>query len=295
VTGGAGFIGHNVAMYLKERGYDVLVYDNLERAAPNAINMLNDYGITVIKGDVRDTYTLSNALTNTDTVIHAAAYVDVNESLTKPVEYINNNTVGTAAVANECLKHGIPMIMLSSAAVYGNPTKLPIPEDHPINPLSPYGLSKALSETITKFLGNKGLKYIILRPFNVYGPRQGNNYAGVIKRFIERAKQGLPPIIHGDGTQTRDFIHILDVARFIELILNEETWGETLNVGTGTPTRIIDLAKLIISLYNIKEEPIFTEPRPSDIKHSYADITKAKTLIKFQPKINLKEGLKTLQ
>lgn len=187
------------------------------------------------------------------------------------------------------------MVFLSSAAVYGDPVTLPVSEDHPLNPLSPYGLSKVFSEKVVEFFGRHGLRYTILRLFNVYGPsRRGSSYAGVIARFIDRVRQGLPPVVYGDGEQTRDFIHVLDVARFIELVVEKRLWGEVFNVATGKPTRIADLAKLIIELFNLGIEPLYSPPRAGDIRHSYADISKAVKLLGFNPSIELEEGLKQL-
>ncbi len=295
VTGGAGFIGHHVALHLLSKGFDVVVLDSFERASPLATRRLKETSITVVKGDVREASLLSSVLrNNVDVVVHCAAYIDVSESFEKPVEYVDNNVAGTVAIAHSCHKYGAKLIHLSSAAVYGNPIQLPIPEEHPLNPISPYGLSKVLSEKVVEFYGKLGLKYTILRPFNVYGPGQTPSYAGVIVKFIERVKKKLPPIIYGDGEQTRDFIHVQDLAEFIELIIEKNVWNKTFNVGTGKPTKIIDLAKTVMKIAGVEGEPVFAPPRPGDIKHSYADISKAKKTLGFKPKISLKEGLRKL-
>ncbi len=184
ITGGAGFIGHNLAIYLAERGFDVTVLDSLERSTEFAVNRLRERGIPIIKADIRNLGDCGGF----DVVVHAAAYVSVPESVVRPIDYIENNVVGTAKVAHECGRVSARIIYLSSAAVYGNPIKLPIPEDHPINPLSPYGLSKYLGELVIRnFSKVYGFRYVILRLFNVYGPGQNPAYAGVISSFIERA------------------------------------------------------------------------------------------------------------
>ena len=295
ITGGAGFIGHNTAISLKKAGFNVTVLDNLKRSTDFAIKKLSKHKIPILKGDILNTRTLNNALKNIDIVIHAAAYINVEESTKKPTLYLKNNTLGTASIAKNCLDKGIKLLIyLSSAAVYGEPKKLPINENHPTNPISPYGLSKLMGEDIIKFYSKKGLKYITLRIFNAYGPGQNTAYAGVITKFIERATKKLPPIIHGDGEQTRDFIHVNDISEAIKLTIEKKIANETFNIGSGTPTKINDLANLIIKLTNLNRKPIYTKPKPGDIKHSYADTSKAKRLLGFKPKINLKEGLKNL-
>lgn len=294
ITGGAGFIGHNTAIYLRERGVEVVVLDSLERSTEYAVRRLRDAGVSIIRGDVGDSSTVGPLVGDSDVVIHAAAYIDVHESMQRPADYVRNNVVGTTVVAHECLRHGKPMVFISSAAVYGNPVRLPIPEDHPLRPISPYGLSKVLSEEVVRFFGGLGLRFVILRPFNVYGPGQNSAYAGVIMRFIERVKRGLPPVIYGDGNQARDFIHVLDVARVIERVITGDYWGETFNVGTGVPTRIIDLARLVMGLFGMDGEPLFDKPRPGDIRDSYADISKARSILGFTPSISLEDGLRGL-
>ena len=140
ITGGAGFIGHNLTLYLAERGFDVTVLDSLERSTGFALERLRGRGIPVLEADVRS----FNGYKNFDVVVHAAAYVSVPESLERPLDYLDNNALGTARVAYSCARQGVRLVYLSSAAVYGNPVKLPAQENHPVNPVSPYGLSKWL-------------------------------------------------------------------------------------------------------------------------------------------------------
>lgn len=247
IKGGAGFIGHNVAVFLKNLGFDVTVFDNFERSTNLALKRLSEYSIPIYRGDILEVKVLRDALKGVDTIIHAAAYIDVEESIRKPMLYFRNNVLGTASVVKVCLEENVKLIIyLSSAAVYGEPTKIPISENHPVNPISPYGLSKLMGEDIIKFYSKQGLKYVILRLFNVYGPEQNLAYAGVITRFIERASKGLPPIIYEDGEQTRDFIHVNDVSEAIRLTTEKNVTNETFNIGSGEPTKISELANLII-------------------------------------------------
>jgi UDP-glucose 4-epimerase len=282
VTGGAGFVGSHVAVYLVERGFRVVAVDSLERAS--AVRRLEEVGVTLIVGDVR-----SVDLPPSDAVVHAAAYISVDESWERPYDYMWNNAAATARVAKQCAETGARLVYISSAAVYGEPQRLPIDENHPTKPLSPYGLSKLAGEQVAQMLAPGAA---VLRLFNVYGPGQTGPYAGVVSKFIERAKGGLPPVIYGDGTQTRDFVHVADVAQFVEVVLDRGAAG-VFNVGTGRAVSIRELATIVMRLAGLSGEPLYAPPRPGDIKHSAADVTKAK-LLGWQPQIPLEEGLREL-
>ena len=282
VTGGAGFIGSHVAAYLAERGFRVVAVDNLERTS--AVRRLEEAGVPLVVGDVRHV-----DLPLADAVVHAAAYINVEESWERPYDYMWNNAAATARVAKQCAETGVRLVYISSAAVYGEPQRLPIDEGHPTRPLSPYGLSKLAGEQITQMLAPRAA---ILRLFNVYGPGQTGPYAGVVSKFIERAKRGLPPVIYGDGTQTRDFIHVADVAQFVEIVLDRGAAG-VFNVGTGRAVSIRELAAIVMRLAGLNGEPHYAPPRPGDIKHSAADVTKARAL-GWEPRVPLEEGLRRL-
>ncbi|GAB6945365.1 NAD-dependent epimerase/dehydratase family protein [Vulcanisaeta sp. JCM 14467] len=219
-------------------------------------------------------------------MIHAAAYVSVPESMSKPLDYLENNVISTARIAHECGKVGAGLIYLSSAAVYGNPVKLPIPEDHPINPQSPYGLSKYLGELVIRHFGEVyGLRYVILRLFNVYGPGQNPAYAGVIASFIERALRNEPLVIYGDGEQTRDFIYVGDVAEIVLRIIEGGLFdNNTYNVGTGRPTTINELARIVMEVLGKKNLKVIHErERPGDVRHSYAYVGRLRSRIIMNP------------
>ena len=282
VTGGAGFVGSHVAAYLAERGFRVVAVDNLERAS--AVKRLEEAGVPLVVGDVRHM-----DLPPADAVVHAAAYISVDESWERPYDYMWNNAAATARVAKQCAETGARLIYISSAAVYGEPQHLPIDESHSTRPLSPYGLSKLVGEQMTQMLAPGAA---VLRLFNVYGPGQTGPYAGVIAKFVERAKRGLPPVIYGDGTQTRDFIHVADVARLVEVVLDRGVAG-VYNVGTGRAVSIRELAAIVMRLAGLGGEPLYTPPRPGDIRHSAADITRARSL-GWEPQIEIEEGLREL-
>ncbi|QOJ79344.1 SDR family NAD(P)-dependent oxidoreductase [Infirmifilum lucidum] len=294
VTGGAGFIGHNVALFLATKGYEVIVVDTLERASRQSVEKLRARDLPILQLDVRDRAAIGKAIRGADFVVHAAAYVSVEESLEKPELYMENNVLGTLSVARACLEAGVPLVYLSSAAVYGDPERLPIDEGHPTKPLSPYGLSKLFGEEVLKLYGRYGLEYVVLRLFNVYGPGQTSSYAGVITRFVERAVRRQSLIIYGDGTQTRDFIHVGDVARAVGLALERKPFGEKINIASGRPVSINELASIVRRLACEECGVEYAPPRPGDIKHSYADIRKAQSLLGFQPSISLEDGLRDL-
>lgn len=285
VTGGAGFIGSHVAAHLKSRGFDVVAVDSLERAS--GLGRLRATEVPLVVADLR-----RDELPRGDAMVHAAAYISVDESWEKPYEYMWNNAAVTAKVGKEALRMGAFLVYLSSAAVYGNPVYTPIDEEHPTRPTSPYGLSKLAGEEALALLQSAGLKYAAARLFNVYGPGQTGPYAGVITKFIERARAGLPPVIFGSGEQTRDFIHVLDVALFIETLVEKGAQG-VFNVGTGRAVSIKELARVVMKLAGIGGEPIYASPRPGDIAHSVANIKKARGL-GWEPKITLEEGLAQL-
>lgn len=291
ITGGAGFIGHNIALYLKNRGFEVVVIDSFEHSSPYALRRLNTYEIPVINSDAR----IFNSYEGFDIVIHAAAYISVEESIKDPVKYFENNVVSTARVGFECAKRRSKLIYLSSAAVYGEPIEIPIREDHPLNPKSPYGLSKLMSEQVLKqYADLYELKHIVLRLFNVYGPGQNPAYAGVINSFINRLKENKPPIIYGDGTQTRDFIYVIDVARVVEVLIERDLFnGEVYNVGSGEETSINELAEKLMNILNKRIKPIHVAERLGDIKRSSADILKLKKAIGFTP-TSLEKGLREM-
>ncbi len=296
ITGIMGFIGHNIAEHLASTGYHVVGIDNFSRPSPRAKSIIEKLGIPVYKADVRHIDEVSRILGDVDTVIHTAALVSVSESMRNPLLYASNNVDGTVAVLHASLKAGVKRIIyLSSASVYGEPEHLPIHEDHPLRPLSPYGASKLAGEVyVEAFRRAYGRpNYIILRLFNVYGPGQdpSSPYSGVISRFVFNVCRGEAPIIYGDGKQTRDFIHVRDVARAIELAVNTSMVDETYNIGSGTPTSIEKLAYIILRLAGIDAEPQYSLPRPGDIRDSYANIEKASRLLGFKPAVRLEEGL----
>lgn len=297
VTGALGFIGHHLCIGLAKRGYKVLGIDNLSRGKRERIDLLKNHGVNVVLTDIRDCSNIVKVFQEfkPEIVMHLAALISVDESFKKPLLYEDVNVRGTINIVLASNKTNVwRIVYASSAAVYGNPVRLPIDEEHPLKPLSPYGVSKLAGEMYIKTIFNGEGGYVILRLFNVYGLGQNPEYAGVITKFMERLERRLPPIIYGDGTQTRDFIHVLDVVEaFIKAIEVNEP-NIVLNIGTGKPTSIRELAYTMIKLYGLNIQPIYAPPRKGDIKYSYANISKAKKILKWEPRISLENGLRIL-
>ncbi|CAB49227.1 SDR family oxidoreductase [Pyrococcus abyssi] len=287
VTGGAGFIGSHIAEALKEEN-DVVVIDNLYSGKPENV----PEGVKFIEADVRDYESIAEIVSSADYVFHEAAQISVEESVKDPVFTEEVNVIGTINILRALSEGNGKLIFASSAAVYGEPTSLPIREDHPLNPISPYGVSKVSGEHYCKvFYQLYGVPTVILRYFNVYGPRQSSAYAGVISIFMERALRGEPLVIFGDGKQSRDFVYVKDVVEANILVAEKRrAEGETFNVGTGRETTIIELAMKIIELSSTSSQILFSKPRPGDIRRSVADIEKIKKL-GFKPRYSLEEGL----
>jgi UDP-glucose 4-epimerase len=299
VTGGAGFIGSHVVDRLINEGYEVRVLDNLSSGKLSNIHNHVDSGdVEFVKGDIRDESIVKTSLDGIKDVVHMAALVSVPLSIENPNLTFDINLLGTLNLLRSSItKHVERFVFISSCAVCGDPESLPITEQARTNPISPYAESKLIGERYCLgFSERQLLQSVVLRFFNVYGPRQGmNDYSGVITKFIDRCQQKLPLTIYGDGSQTRDFVNVTDVADAVcASIKNTRAEGEVFNIGSGTPTSINELAKTIIELSGIETNISFKNYRAGDIKDSYADITKAKTILGYVPRGSLKAGLEVL-
>jgi UDP-glucose 4-epimerase len=308
VTGGCGFIGHHLVKELIAGKYKVIILDNLSTSNDRFMNDLQSYkcsngNVFLHKQDIRNKEAVSEIfrLEGIDVCIHLAGKTSVQESIRQPHETINVNVSGTLNILQACSENNIDnFVFASSAAVYGHPRGLPVSEDHIVQPLSTYGASKVAGEALISSFSSRLKNCQILRFFNVYGEGQTSTYAGVITKFIERLSTRSPPIINGKGHQTRDFIHVSDIVRAIilasEIKQNARKRVHSpniLNIGTGSPTSILDLARTLISIFDLERaiEPIFSPPVTGDIIHSYANIKKAKQLLGFSAKKDLRSGL----
>ena len=299
VTGGAGFIGSHLVDTLLARGDAVTVLDNLSSGTLNNLKIhMDNPALRFVQGDIRDAGAVERALTDVDAVIHEAAVISVPLSIKDPELAHSVNVEGTLALLKASLKRGVKrFIYASSCAVYGEQAEFPISENAPLKPLSPYASSKLAAEkNCLAFHEREGLETVCLRYFNVYGPRQTGEYAGVMTKFMERLCANKSPIIYGDGEQTRDFVYVSDVVDATLLALERGgAVGEVINIGTGKETNINELCELFLGLAGKTHlKPVHEAWQAGDIKRSQADISKARKLLGFEPKVRLEDGVQRL-
>ncbi len=298
VTGGAGFIGSSLVNSLLKNDHDVTIYDNFSNSSKEKISNLADLGASVIEGDITNYLSLEKALTNFEIVVHLAAKIDVDESFLKPEETQNVNVKGTMNLLQACVANKISNIVVAStAAIYGHTKKLPLDENSPPYPLSPYGESKvSMEKQLRDFSKTHNLNGVTLRFFNAYGKGQTSTYAGVITKFLNNIQENKPLVIYGDGSYTRDFIAIEDLVNSIECAISNIVGkrGNCYNIATGEHVSIKELAELMISISGKNLEIKYEPPKRRDLVHSQTTIELARHDLKFSPKINLKDGLKKL-
>ena len=290
VTGGAGFIGSHIAEYLVQRGDDVTVLDNLITGSKENLTKISDK-INFVNGDIRDHKLLEELVSDTTGVFHEAALASVQQSFSMKDEYIAVNVAGTENIFKLAKEYGFKIVYASSSSVYGNPKKIPVKEDDERKPINPYAKTKLDGEDLAKKYSEIGVKVIGLRYFNVFGKRQSKEYAGVIKLFLQRIQQKKSPKINGDGLQTRDFVHIDDVVKANVLAMDSDINHRFLNVGSGLPTSVLDLANLIIEVSGLPLEPIHGPELSGDVKATQSDIKLIRKLLNWEPKMKLDDWL----
>lgn len=287
ITGGAGFIGSHLATALKA--------DNSVKILDSSIpaNQSTPDNVELIEADIRDAQAVNAAIEGTDVVFHQAALVSVSASIQNPKQSHSINATGTLNVLEAARKYDARVVVASSAAVYGQPDVTHIPESHPLKPSSPYGLDKLASDHYARLYNDLyGLDTVALRYFNVYGPGQsGGDYTGVIEVFLEQAQDGGPITVHGDGQQTRDFVHVYDVVEANRLAAQTDAVGQAFNVGTGSAITIRDLAELVRESGGSDAEIVHNEPREGDIRHSCADISLAREQLGYRPERSIEDEL----
>ena len=296
-TGGAGFIGMHVIPLLLERDYKIRLFDNMSRGDRDKVNELVKTGnVELIEKDVRYGGAVREAIRGCTHAIHFAT-VSINKSIADPHESIDINMTGNhnvfAAAADEGVKR---LVFASTASVYGDPKRLPMHEDDELRPLTSYCITKRAGEDLLGFYQRqKGLSWNALRFFNVYGPGQKIEayYTSVINHFIQRLRNGQPPIIDGKGEQSMDFVHVHDLARAVVLALESEQANLPINIGTGVDTSIAQLAKILIDAVGVDVEPQFN-PRDVLVSRRAADITRAREMLGWEPTITVEQGMSDL-
>ncbi len=299
VTGGAGFIGSHLVDRLLQLGKSVYVLDDFSTGTKrNLAAHLANKKLRVIKGSVSDSSLVRDIVGKVQCIFHHAAQVSVPKSMRDPFTTDRINIEGTLALLWACLKRKkTRFVYASSCSVYGDIGDAAAREDMAPRPLSPYSVSKLCGELfVSSFARTDGLPTVSLRYFNVFGPRQRSSiYGGVVSIFVRRVRNVLPPIIYGDGNQTRDFIHVSDVVEANLRAATLEAPGEVINVATGNSLCINDLARMVAAeLGKSQLAPIHASPRLGDIKNSRADIAKQRSLLKLEPRTSVQEGIRSM-
>jgi UDP-glucose 4-epimerase len=296
VTGGAGFIGSSLVRALIEQDHRVRVLDDLstgfvENLHPNAV---------LFDGDVADETLVRKAVDGTEVVLHHAAHRSVIGSVERPLSTDTANTHGTLAVLKASLDAGVRRVVYaSSSSIYGGAQQLPTSEDAPATPRSPYAVTKLAGEHYARVFSELyGLETVTLRYFNVFGPRQrpDSAYAAVIPLFIDALRHNRRPVVHGDGQQTRDFTYIDDVvAANLSAITSPAAAcsGRAYNLAGGEVHSLLDLLTVLGRILGVDPKPVHTEPRPGDIRHSWADISAARRDLGYNPQVSFDDGLRS--
>lgn len=298
VTGGAGFIGSHLVDALVERGDDVVVLDNL--ATGRAQNVTRD--AKFVEGDVSQPDDVMEAIAGCEVVFHQAALGSVPRSVARPLDTDRANVHGTLTVLAAAKEAGVQRVVLaSSSSVYGGARQVPTPEDLELMPRSPYAVSKLTGEHYSRVAWElHGLQTVCLRYFNVFGPRQrpDSEYAAVIPRFIDSLLNGLPPEVHGDGLQARDFTFVSDAVQANLCAAEapaEACAGKAYNVAHGSPHSLMELLAVLKAELGVDLEPVHVGSRPGDVRLSHADVSAAQRDLGYVPVVSFEEGLvKTL-
>ncbi len=292
VTGGAGFIGSHVADRFIELGHEVAVLDNLSTGFRDFVNQR----ARLYEADLTDAAAVEACLAafRPEIVDHHAAQIDVRRSVDDPVFDAGTNIIGALRLLQACTRHGVRKLVYASTggALYGEGRALPATEEHPVNPESPYGVSKHTLEHylyLWKLL--HGLDYTVLRYPNVYGPRQNpHGEAGVNAIFIGLMLEGRRPRIFGTGEQVRDYLYVMDVVDANEIALTRGG-GEMVNLGTGIGTSVNDIFRELKSILGFTQEPVYEAPRPGEVQRIYLDATRAGRVLGWAPKVTFRQGL----
>jgi len=292
VTGGAGFIGSHLTERLVKQGDVVTVIDNQNTGKIENLKSVSKK-INFVQNDIRDFEVLRSLMENVDGVFHQAAMASVQDSFRIPEKFHDVNVNGTENIFKIAKEFGIKVVYASSSSVYGDTSILPTTESDEKRPINPYAKTKLEKDKLAEQYAKNGLKVIGLRYFNVFGPRQSKEYAGVIKLFLERIQQGLPPLVNGDGLQIRDFVYVDDAVNANILSMESDIDFEFFNIGTGTTISILDLANIIIKFSGLKIKPIHRPALSGDVRATQADITKVKTMLKWRPTTSIQDWLKS--
>lgn len=298
ITGGAGFLGSHLCEKYVNEGHAVFCVDNFTTGdLSNVRNLIAKPNFKLITGDVRNVKLLEKVIPEADAIFHLAAQIHVDKSLTEPQLTYDVNVNGTLNILELARLNDVKkVIFASSSEIYGSAQTNPMTEDHPLDAPHPYGASKIAADRMCyAYHQTYGMPVYITRCFNMYGPKQKDSgYGGVISIFTKRVMNNIPPIIYGDGSQTRDYLYVKDAVKAYDLVLNSKKniAGIPINFGTGEDQKIIDIANTIIKTFGKSLMPVHVAARPAEVTHLIADITRAKELLGFMPSYSFNEGIK---
>ncbi len=296
ITGGAGFIGSNLVEELLKRGHEVRVLDNFSTGSRDNLAQFKDR-IELFEGDLRSYHIVRQAVDGVDFILHQGALPSVPRSIQDPITSNDVNVTGTLNILDAAVTAGVKRVVFaSSSSIYGDNPTLPKQEDMKPNPLSPYAVSKMAGEKYCQvFARIYGLHTVALRYFNVFGPRQNpdSQYSAVIPKFIKAILTDQQPVIYGDGEQSRDFTYIANVVEANILATEADApAGEVYNCAVHQRITLNELVDTINRIVGKNIKPIYADPRPGDIKHSFADITKIQQQLGYSPRVMFEEGLR---
>jgi UDP-glucose 4-epimerase len=298
VTGGAGFIGSNIVSELLKQGQQVVVLDNFATGKrENILPLMKNENLTMIEGDLRSFHIVRSAVKGVDYILHQGALPSVPRSINDPITSNDVNILGMLNILEAAKEFGVKrVITASSSSIYGNSETLPKVESMPVNPLSPYALTKYAQERYCQIFSQiYGLETVALRYFNVFGPNQDptSQYSAVIPKFIKLIMADKEPVIYGDGSQSRDFTFVENnVWANIQACTAPKAAGEVINIACGERYTLIELVQMINEILGKHIEPKFEKDRAGDVKHSLAGIDKAKEVLGYEVKVDFREGLR---
>ena len=300
ITGGAGFLGSHLCEKLITKGHTIVCLDNfLNGSLGNIRALLSHRCFKLTSGDVRDFDLLEKTVSSgIDAIIHLAAQIHVDRSVIEPKETYETNVLGTLHVLELARRYDVEKVIYASTSeIYGSAQYVPMDEKHPLDPMHPYGASKLAADRMCHaYIQTYGINICILRLFNTFGPRQKDTgYGGAISIFAKRVLSDRPPIIYGDGKQSRDYLYIEDAVNAYESILeSKKPLKEPINFGTGKDVTILSVANNIIRLFGKKGKikPVHVAPRPGEVRRLVADNKKARKLLEWKPTYSFNEGLK---
>ncbi|MDE1856692.1 MAG: GDP-mannose 4,6-dehydratase [Candidatus Micrarchaeota archaeon] len=299
ITGGAGFLGSHLCERYVNQGETVVCFDSFINGDVNNVrHLVNKRNFKLVKGDVRDAGAVERVVEGADYVVHLAAQIHVDRSMIDPKLTYDINVGGTLNILEAARMTDVKRVLhASTSEVYGSAQYSPMDEKHPLDAPHPYGASKVAADRMCySYIKTYGMDIGIIRSFNIFGPKQKDTgYGGAISLFTKRVMNDTPPIIFGDGKQTRDYTYVKDTVEAYDLALRYKgRIDEPINFGTGVDVKILDIANMVIKLCGKdgKMKPVHIEPRPGEVQRLIADSSKAKKMLGWKPKYSFEQGLK---